>query len=187
MCGCGRTSSPPPGARRTGPISSRNTNGPIMRRCMEGSARRTWKPSPRSRVAGVTTASMARRSAGTVRYSAPRPAAASTPFSCHAWSALFLQSLPAVPEWSAEIARRHRTGNNNMLERLKHLLQGILNALAKAGSEAASATRNGARRGLDGLAAIRSLLALAVVLGAAGYLLYRNPPFKTVERGELGV
>ena len=74
-----------------------------------------------------------------------------------------------------------------MLERLKHLLQGILNALGKAGSEAASATRNGARRGLDGLAAIRGLLALAMVLGAAGYLLYRNPPFKTVERGELGV
>ena len=58
-----------------------------------------------------------------------------------------------------------------MLERLKRLLQGILNALGTAGSEAASATRNGARRGLDGLAAIRGLLALAIVLGAAGYLL----------------
>ena len=74
-----------------------------------------------------------------------------------------------------------------MLERLKHLFQGILNALARAGSEAAYAAANGARRGFDGLAAIKALLAFAAVLGTAGYLLYRNPPFKTVERGELGV
>jgi regulator of protease activity HflC (stomatin/prohibitin superfamily) len=74
-----------------------------------------------------------------------------------------------------------------MLERLKHLLQGILNALARVGSEAGDAAANGTRRGFGGLAAIRGLLALAAVLGAAGYLLYRNPPFKTVERGELGV
>ena len=74
-----------------------------------------------------------------------------------------------------------------MLERLKHLLSTILNALAGVAGRAAHATRNGARHGLSGLAAIKGLLALAVILGTAGYLLYRNPPFKSVERGELGV
>jgi regulator of protease activity HflC (stomatin/prohibitin superfamily) len=74
-----------------------------------------------------------------------------------------------------------------MLERLKHLLSTILNALAGVAGRAAHATRNGALHGLSGLAAIKGLLALAVILGTAGYLLYRNPPFKSVERGELGV
>src|SRR5581483_7716102 len=32
MCGCGRTSSPLPGASATGPIWSKNTNGPPARR-----------------------------------------------------------------------------------------------------------------------------------------------------------
>ena len=138
ICGCGRTSSPLPAPGAPGPSRRGTRTGRPCGARTEGSARRTWKPSPRSRVAGVTTASMARRSADTVRYSARRPAGASTPFSCHPWSALFLQSLPAVPEWSAEMARRHRTGKKNMLERLKRFLQGILNALGKAGSEAAS-------------------------------------------------
>src|SRR5256885_669165 len=51
MCGCGRTSRPVPGASFMGPISSRNTNGPIMRCSIEGSARRTFTPSPSSRTA----------------------------------------------------------------------------------------------------------------------------------------
>jgi len=54
-------------------------------------------------------------------------------------------------------------------------------------SQAAHAATSGARRGLNGLAAIKGIVALAVIVGAAGYLLYRNPPFKSVERGELGV
>jgi hypothetical protein len=33
-------------------------NGPTIRRRIEGSARRTWKPSPRSRVRGSTTVSI---------------------------------------------------------------------------------------------------------------------------------
>ena len=40
---------------------------------------------------------------------------------------------------------------------------------------------------LAGLNAVRGLLILALVLGAAAYLLYRNPPFKTVGRGEVGL
>jgi regulator of protease activity HflC (stomatin/prohibitin superfamily) len=40
---------------------------------------------------------------------------------------------------------------------------------------------------LAGFNAVRGLLILALVLGAAAYLLYRNPPFKTVGRGEVGL
>src|SRR6185437_16277625 len=53
MCGCGRTSRPRPAASRTGPMWSKNTKGPTLRHCAEGSARRTWKPSPRSRTRGT--------------------------------------------------------------------------------------------------------------------------------------
>ena len=74
-----------------------------------------------------------------------------------------------------------------MLERLKHLLSQVQNALARSAGDAANVSANGARRGLDGLAAVRGLIAIAVVVAAAGYLLYRHPPFKSVERGELGV
>lgn len=38
-----------------------------------------------------------------------------------------------------------------------------------------------------GLNAVRGLLTLALVLGAAAYMLYRNPPFKPVGRGEVGL
>src|SRR6187200_227194 len=38
-----------------------------------------------------------------------------------------------------------------------------------------------------GLNAVKGLLILALVLGAAAYLLYRNPPFKPVGRGEVGL
>jgi len=40
---------------------------------------------------------------------------------------------------------------------------------------------------LAGLNAVRGLLILALVLGAAAYMLYRNPPFKPVGRGEVGL
>ena len=46
-----------PASKTTSPIWSKNTNGPTMRRCAEGSARRTLKPSPRSRVGGRMTIS----------------------------------------------------------------------------------------------------------------------------------
>ncbi len=38
-----------------------------------------------------------------------------------------------------------------------------------------------------GLNAVKGLLILALALGAAAYLLYRNPPFKPVGRGEVGL
>ena len=50
-----------------------------------------------------------------------------------------------------------------MLERLKHLVYSILNALA----------------------AFRGPLALLALFGAAGYALYRHPPLQTVARGEV--
>jgi regulator of protease activity HflC (stomatin/prohibitin superfamily) len=42
-------------------------------------------------------------------------------------------------------------------------------------------------RELAGLNALKGLLILALVLGAAAYLLYRNPPLKPVGRGEVGL
>src|SRR5258706_1504600 len=58
MCGCGRTSSPLPGSSATGPIWSKKTKGPTLRRSLAGRARRTMKPSPRSRTIGTCTASI---------------------------------------------------------------------------------------------------------------------------------
>src|SRR5438067_11254361 len=57
MCGCGRTSSPWPGANVTGPIWSRKVNQLTIRRCGAGRARRTTKPPPRSRSGAVRTSS----------------------------------------------------------------------------------------------------------------------------------
>jgi hypothetical protein len=47
---------PLPARITAGPIWSKNTNGPTMRRSMEGSARLTSKP-PMSRLRGTTTVS----------------------------------------------------------------------------------------------------------------------------------
>src|SRR6266446_9786845 len=58
MCGWGRTSSPCPERSTTGPIWSKKMKGPTIRRRMDGSARRTSKPSPRSRVRGTITVSI---------------------------------------------------------------------------------------------------------------------------------
>src|SRR5688572_18769722 len=52
MCGCGRTSMPRPGSKIAGPMWSTNTNGPTLRACRDGTARRTWKP-PRSCTRGA--------------------------------------------------------------------------------------------------------------------------------------
>src|ERR1700759_3546921 len=57
MCGWGRTSTPAPGGKRTGPMWSKKTNGPTMRRAIDGSVRRTEKP-PRSRSCAWTTTSI---------------------------------------------------------------------------------------------------------------------------------
>src|SRR5262245_6909875 len=54
MCGCGRTSMPTPERNSTGPKWSKKMNGPTMRDCALGSARRISKP-PRSTVRGTTT------------------------------------------------------------------------------------------------------------------------------------
>src|SRR3954447_23367098 len=61
MCGCGRTSRPFPGSSATGPIWSKKTYGPTVRFFAAGSARRTWKPSPRSRMRGTRSASSMRQ------------------------------------------------------------------------------------------------------------------------------
>src|SRR6267378_4201376 len=58
MCGWGRTSRPCPERNTTGPIWSKKMKGLTIRRRMDGSARRTSKPSPRSRVRGTITVSI---------------------------------------------------------------------------------------------------------------------------------
>jgi regulator of protease activity HflC (stomatin/prohibitin superfamily) len=52
-----------------------------------------------------------------------------------------------------------------MLQRLREILQDII----------------------DGLRAARGVLLLTAIAAAAGYALYRNPPMKTVARGEVGI
>ena len=77
-----------------------------------------------------------------------------------------------------------------MLQRLKALVQSIRDAFSgTAGlrTQAAEAAKNGAQRTLSGLHAARGALLLLGVLGGSGYLLYKNPPFQTVGRGETGV
>jgi regulator of protease activity HflC (stomatin/prohibitin superfamily) len=56
-----------------------------------------------------------------------------------------------------------------------------------AGLRAAEVARNGTVRAMNGFVALRGLLAGAVLIGGAGYLLYKFPPMKTVERGETGI
>src|SRR5690606_27535069 len=62
MCGWGLTSSPPPRGNSPGPIWSRKTNGPTIRRRAAGRVRCIWKPSPRSLLRG--TISVSRFSSG---------------------------------------------------------------------------------------------------------------------------
>src|SRR5690349_14295286 len=57
MWGCGRTSSPWPAPIVAGPIWSKNTKGPTMRRSCEGRMLLTVNPSPRSRGRPVKTVS----------------------------------------------------------------------------------------------------------------------------------
>src|SRR3954452_23189897 len=58
MWGCGPMSKPRPGSNTAGPMRSKRTNGPIMRARPDGNARRTLKPSARSRTGGRMTVSM---------------------------------------------------------------------------------------------------------------------------------
>jgi regulator of protease activity HflC (stomatin/prohibitin superfamily) len=67
-----------------------------------------------------------------------------------------------------------------MLEKISIVLRQALEALGRGAELVAGGT-------LAGLNAAKGLLILAAVLGAAGYLLYRNPPFKPVSRGEVGL
>src|SRR5918994_504845 len=63
MCGCGRTSMPEPGASSAGPIWSKKTKGPMLRRSGEGSTRRTSNP-PMSRGRGTMTVSRVPQAGG---------------------------------------------------------------------------------------------------------------------------
>ena len=74
-----------------------------------------------------------------------------------------------------------------MLQRLKALVQSIRDAFSGTAGLRAEAAKNGAQRTLSGLHAARGALLLLVIIGASGTLLYRNPPFQTVGRGETGV
>jgi regulator of protease activity HflC (stomatin/prohibitin superfamily) len=67
-----------------------------------------------------------------------------------------------------------------MLERLKGLLQ-------STGERIARGTANGGAAVVGGVRSAQGLLLGAAVLGGIGYLVYKNPPFATVGRGEVGV
>jgi regulator of protease activity HflC (stomatin/prohibitin superfamily) len=76
-----------------------------------------------------------------------------------------------------------------MLERLKALLLWVRDAIvsSRIGPRAARAAWSGASRTVNCITAARGLLVAAVLLGGAGYLLYRYPPVKSVGRGEVGI
>ena len=78
-----------------------------------------------------------------------------------------------------------------LLERLRILIEGIRDWLARRAAEsgglAAQAARTGVARARSGFAAGRAALVLLVLLGGAGYLLYRHPPVQTVGAGQIGV
>ena len=78
-----------------------------------------------------------------------------------------------------------------MNERLKGMVRAIRELFARtaasAGGVAADAARNGAAKAVTGFRAARGALLLAGIVGGAGYLLYLNPPVKTVGRGETGI
>jgi regulator of protease activity HflC (stomatin/prohibitin superfamily) len=67
-----------------------------------------------------------------------------------------------------------------MLQRLKAALRRIAEALAALAATAG-------RRSFGFATAVRGLIIVGAVLGAAGYLVYRHPPLKTVARGEIGL
>jgi regulator of protease activity HflC (stomatin/prohibitin superfamily) len=78
-----------------------------------------------------------------------------------------------------------------MLQRLKVMTQSIRDWLAGPaagiGGMAASAARAGVVRTASGLAGARGALILLGVVGAAGFVLYRNPLLQNVGRGDVGV
>jgi len=63
-----------------------------------------------------------------------------------------------------------------MLQRLRQILQDVIDGL-----------RGLVREALWRLRATRGVLLLTAIAAAAGYALYRNPPMKTVARGEVGI
>src|SRR5438132_12701358 len=63
-----------------------------------------------------------------------------------------------------------------MLQRLREILQDIIDGFRGVGREA-----------LWRLRGARGVLLLTAIAAAAGYALYRNPPIKTVARGEVGI
>ncbi len=70
-----------------------------------------------------------------------------------------------------------------MLHRIKSLVQSIRDAFARRSAglgERATGT-------LNGLGAARPALATLLVLGGAGWLLYKFPPLQNVGRGEIGI
>ena len=67
-----------------------------------------------------------------------------------------------------------------MLQRLRALVLWL-------GNRAASVAPDGVNRTLTGLNAVRGLIVLAAILGAAAFVLYRHPPVKSVGRGEIGL
>jgi len=78
-----------------------------------------------------------------------------------------------------------------MSERLNAVVQAIRSAfiapLARLAGTLSGAARRGAAQAGSGIVNARGLIVAGLVIGAAGYGLYRHPPVQSIERGELGV
>ena len=66
------------------------------------------------------------------------------------------------------------------MEKIAMILRDVLEVLGRAAAVVAGRT-------LSGLNAAKGLIIVLVLIGAAGYLLYRSPPFKPVGRGEVAL
>src|SRR5262245_66002906 len=78
-----------------------------------------------------------------------------------------------------------------MPERLRELLQAILESLARLSAKiaglTADAASSGGRKAIECICAAKWLLIALAALGGIGYAIYKNPPVKPVARGEVGI
>jgi hypothetical protein len=74
-----------------------------------------------------------------------------------------------------------------MSEEPNKFLQALGNFLLRLGGAAARGGTGAARLATAGLIRLRLLLIICATLGLAGYLLWKCPPFQSVDRGEIAV
>ncbi|HUL93158.1 MAG TPA: SPFH domain-containing protein [Burkholderiales bacterium] len=74
-----------------------------------------------------------------------------------------------------------------MLDRLRNLIEGIRDWLARRAAESGSLAMRSVERARPGFAAARAAIVLIAVLGAVAYFLTRHPPVQTVGAGQIGL